>query len=120
MPIYFKKTIIVKATAIFAPEDIPNTKGPAIGFEKNVCSKKPDNDNAPPSNAAINILGNRIFHIILYSTASPSLKNKIFKIFATEICTFPVLIFNTTIIKKRIAIVINTIVYLERLFKFSI
>ena len=85
---------------IFAPEEIPSTNGPAIGFEKNVCNKKPDRDNAPPSNAAIRIRGRRIFHMILYSTASPSCKNNILKIFGTEICTFPVLIFSTVMTKN--------------------
>ena len=47
-------------TASFAPEEIPRTKGPAMGFEKNVCSRKPDTDNAPPRINAASILGRRI------------------------------------------------------------
>ena len=35
-------TIIASATTSFAPEEIPSTNGPAIGFLKNVCSKNPD------------------------------------------------------------------------------
>ena len=85
LPIYFKYTIIVSATTIFAPEEIPRTKGPAIGLEKNVCSKKPERDNAPPSNAAIRILGRRIFHIILYSVAAPSFRKRMLRILGTGI-----------------------------------
>lgn len=55
------------ATNILAPDEIPSTNGPAIGFLKNVCNKNPDNDNAPPRIAAIHNRGNRIFQIILYS-----------------------------------------------------
>lgn len=39
LPIYFKYTIIVSATTIFAPEEIPRTKGPAIGLEKMSAAK---------------------------------------------------------------------------------
>ena len=65
--IYFSRKIIVIATNIFAPDEIPSTNGPAIGFLKNVCNKNPDNDNAPPKIAAIHRRGRRIFQIILYS-----------------------------------------------------
>ena len=88
--------------------------------EKKVCNKKPDRDNAPPSIAAIRMRGSRIFQIILYSTASPSLMNNILNIFGTEICTFPVLIFNTMITKNAARSPRNTTVYLERLLKFSL
>ena len=119
-PICFRNIIIVNATTILAPEEIPSTNGPAIGFEKKVCNKKPDRDNAPPSIAAIRMRGSRIFQIILYSTASPSLMNNILNIFGTEICTFPVLIFNTIIAKNAARSPRNTTVYLERLLKFSL
>ena len=65
--------------------EIPRTKGPAIGLEKNVCSKKPERDNAPPSSAAIRILGRRIFHIILYSVAAPSFRKRMRRILGTGI-----------------------------------
>ena len=38
MPWSRKKTI-TSATKSFAPEEIPSTKGPAIGFPKKVCSR---------------------------------------------------------------------------------
>ena len=47
--------IIIKDTTSLAPDDIPSTNGPAIGLLKNVCSKKPDTDNAPPRSSADNI-----------------------------------------------------------------
>ena len=55
-----KKKIIVNATTNFAPEEIPSTKGPAMGFEKKFCNKQPDTDNAPPKIAAASSLGRRI------------------------------------------------------------
>ena len=68
---YFKNIISVRATHIFAPDDIPSTKGPAIGLPKNVCNKKPESASAPPNTAEIIILGSLIFHIILYWVSSP-------------------------------------------------
>ena len=47
-----RQTIIVSATTSFAPEEIPSTYGPAIGFWKKLCSKNPDTDKAPPSRFA--------------------------------------------------------------------
>ena len=43
-----KRKIISSATTSLAPEEIPSTKGPAIGLLKNVCSRNPDTDSAPP------------------------------------------------------------------------
>ena len=54
-------------TTIFAPEEIPSTKGPAMGLRKKVWSKKPDTDSAPPRMAASSIRGIRILKIILLS-----------------------------------------------------
>ena len=63
-PNFPRMTIIVSATTIFAPEEIPNTKGPAIGLEKKVCSKNPESDSAPPKIAAIRMRGRRIFQMM--------------------------------------------------------
>ena len=38
------KKIITRDTTSFAPEEIPRTKGLAIGFPKNVCKRKPETD----------------------------------------------------------------------------
>ena len=85
------------ATNIFAPDEIPSTNGPAIGFLKNVCNRNPDNDKAPPKIAAIHNRGSRIFQIILYSGVPISpFKNIILKILAGDIWILPVLIFNIT------------------------
>ena len=35
----FRKTTMVSATTSFAPLEMPITKGPAMGFAKNVCSR---------------------------------------------------------------------------------
>ena len=43
-----RNTIMATDTVSFAPDDIPSTNGPAMGFPKKVWSKYPDTDNAPP------------------------------------------------------------------------
>lgn len=92
--------IIARATIIFAPEEIPSTYGPAIGLEKNVCNKNPERASAPPRIPAIRTRGRRIFQIIFICTCVPFFRNRIRKISGTEICTFPVLMFSTTIMQK--------------------
>jgi len=89
--------IIVNATTIFAPEEMPSTKGPAMGLEKKVCSKKPARLSAPPSSAAIRMRGRRIFQMIFTCVGSPVLVKMIFAISPTEIGTLPILIFSTVI-----------------------
>lgn len=111
--------IIVSATTIFAPEEIPRTNGPAMGLAKNVCKRKPDKDKAPPSIAAIRILGRRILQIILYSVAAPSRRKRILRILGTEICTFPVLILSTTVTANAITSPENTAMYLALRLRFS-
>lgn len=70
IPITPEKTTVQKARNILAPDEIPSTKGPAIGFLKNVWIKKPESDNAPPKTKERIILGILIFIIILQLTAS--------------------------------------------------
>ena len=60
-----KRKIISSATISLAPEEIPSTNGPAIGLLKNVCSRNPDTDNAPPRMITARIRGRRISHTIL-------------------------------------------------------
>lgn len=108
-----RKNIITSATIIFAPEEIPSTNGPAIGFAKNVCNKNPDKDKAPPRIAAINTLGSLIFQIIFASVPSPPLLARIFRISGTEISTFPVLIFKTVTTQNAAASTTNTAKYLD-------
>ena len=57
--------MVTTARNIFAPEEMPSTKGPAIGLRKKVCSRKPAKDSAPPSTAASSSRGSRIFHMML-------------------------------------------------------
>ena len=59
-----ENAIVTIANSILAPEDMPSTKGPAIGFRKNVCKRKPERESAPPRTAAMSRRGNRIIHII--------------------------------------------------------
>ena len=51
--------ISVRATVSFAPDEMPSTKGPAMGFAKKVCSRKPDTASAPPRKTAASSLGSR-------------------------------------------------------------
>ena len=55
-----KRKIISSATISLAPEEIPSTNGPAIGLLKNVCSRNPDTDNAPPRMITARIRGSLI------------------------------------------------------------
>ena len=59
-----RRTIITSETVSFAPEEIPSTKGPAMGLEKNVWSRKPDTLNAPPRMAAASTRGSRMPQIM--------------------------------------------------------
>ena len=112
-------TIIVKATTILAPDDIPSTKGPAIGLLKKVCSRKPARDRAPPRTAAIRILGILIVHIILTSSSRPCPVKSTPSIRFTGICTLPMLIFSIVITIKATARTMKTIVYLALLLIFA-
>lgn len=92
---------MVNPTNIFAPEDMPKTNGPAIGFLKKVCSRYPDTDRAPPKTAAAKSLGSLIFHMILYSVEpSYAFVNTISKILTGDMLTLPVFTFNISITNK--------------------
>lgn len=114
--VIFRNHIIVKATTIFAPEDIPSTNGPAMGFSKNVCKRNPDRDKAPPRSAAIMIRGSLIFQIMLYSLKLPSFRNMILKMSSNDMSTLPVFIFNIAMAKNAAASMINTSTNRLRLF----
>ena len=83
----------VMVATSFAPDEIPSTKGPAMGFAKNVWSRKPDTDSAPPSITAERIRGRRMSHTMRYEAASPVLLNRISPISSTDRCTLPELMF---------------------------
>ena len=87
------RTIITRETTSFAPDEIPSTNGPAMGFAKNVCSRKPDTDKAPPSITAERIRGRRISHTMWYEVSSPVLLSRISPISSTDRCTLPELMF---------------------------
>ena len=56
------KTLVPKinrATPKLAPDEIPNTKGPAKGFLNKVCINKPLIDKPEPTNMAVIALGKR-------------------------------------------------------------
>ena len=89
--------IIVSATTIFAPDEMPSSNGPAIGLAKKVCSKNPDSDSAPPSTAPIAILGMRICQMMFACVGSPPRANRMRAISPTGIGTLPMLMFSTVI-----------------------
>ena len=49
-----------RETVSLAPEEMPSTKGPAMGLAKKVWSRKPDTDSAPPRMAAASTRGRRM------------------------------------------------------------
>ena len=116
---YWINTIIVIATMSFDPEEIPRVKGLAIGLPKNTCIRNPDSARPPPRIADVIILGNLIFHIMLYAVSSPSLNRIILNISFTDICTLPELILSIVISTNAAINMINTALYLAYLFIFS-
>ena len=66
-----RSRIIVIETVSFAPEEMPSTKGPAMGLWKNVCSRYPETDSAPPRIRAESSRGRRICKRIRRCAASP-------------------------------------------------
>ena len=84
-----KKTM-VSATHIFAPDEIPSTKGPAIGLRKNVWSKSPDSASAPPSIITAILLGNLILKRIVEYVELEFFENNVLKISGKVILTLPI------------------------------
>lgn len=56
---------ISKATPKLAPDDIPNTNGPARGFLNKVCINNPQIDRPEPTIIAVIALGKRKFKMIV-------------------------------------------------------
>ena len=112
-----RQMIIVIATTSFAPEEIPSTYGPAIGFWKKLWSRKPDTDYAPAKRIDAVIRGRRIFQIIWYNVESlPSFPN-IAKKSPKDILTLPTPTFHRKRAHNAQTNIINAIVY--RFFTFS-
>lgn len=85
---------INSATPKLAPEEIPNTKGPANGFLNNVCINRPQIDKPEPTKMAVIAFGNRKFKIIVCQLSlSVSSPNSIKKTSLKGIRTEPKLIF---------------------------
>ena len=59
-----RKNTITRDTVSLAPEEMPSTKGPAMGLAKKVWSKKPDTDSAPPKMAAASTRGRRMVQMM--------------------------------------------------------
>ena len=65
---------IARETVSLAPEEIPSTKGLAMGLAKKAWRRKPDTDRAPPSRAAARVRGRRSFQIT--AAYSPSRRTR--------------------------------------------
>ena len=59
-----RKNTIIRDTVSLAPEEMPSTKGPAMGLAKKVWSRKPDTLSAPPRMAAASRRGSRMPQMI--------------------------------------------------------
>ena len=105
---------IKMATPKLAPEEIPNTKGPANGFLNKVCINKPQIDKPEPTKTAVIALGNLKFMIIVSQLSLATLPpKKLFKISLKGIETEPKLMF---VKNKRISKTDKKIKYLEYVF----
>ena len=93
---WFRRRIMTRATASFAPEEIPRTKGPAIGLWKKVCRAKPDTDRPPPRRTAARARGKRICQTILQFVGSPSRRKRILKISPGAMDTDPEAMFTSS------------------------
>jgi hypothetical protein len=91
---------ISKATPKLAPEEIPNTNGPANGFLNNVCINNPEIDSPDPTKIAVIAFGIlKLNKIISQLSLDVELPDKKLTISFNGIPTEPKLIFaknNTT------------------------
>ena len=85
---------INKATPKLAPEEIPNTKGPAKGFLNKVCINKPQIDNPEPTKIAVIAFGSLKFKMIVSQLSLEGIPPvKVLKMSLKGIETEPKLIF---------------------------
>lgn len=112
-----KKTI-TRATTILAPEEIPRTKGPAIGLLKNVCKRYPARERAPPSIKTAAALGSRISQRIFAMVSLAFCPASILMVFERGIWMLPIQIFKRKKSNVPIPRNIRTIRYRYVLFLF--
>ena len=93
---------------------MPRTNGPAIGFSKNVCSRKPASESAPPRIAAMRMRGRRIFQMMFTSVGLPVLVNRISTIRSSGMGMLPMLMFSTVMRQKAAMRTKNTSAYRAR------
>ena len=84
-----KRNTIASATHIFAPDEMPSTKGPAMGLWKNVCKRYPERASAPPRINTDTVLGSLILQRIVLIVVSVSLPESELMISGIEIFTLP-------------------------------
>jgi len=103
---------ISNATPKLAPEEIPNTNGPANGFLNNVCISKPLIDNPEPTKIAVIALGNLKFRMIVCQLSlTDSSPKKTAKISLKGIETEPKLMFTKHNATTKTSSIINCFVY---------
>ena len=111
--------IMAMATTILAPDEIPRTYGPAIGFSKNVCSKNPASANAPPRSMEAMILGRRIVQMISRTLSGPSRRNMALAMSPMPMCTLPELMLTTIVTANATIMTAKTITHRVRRRKFA-
>ena len=84
-----RNRIIKRDTASSAPEEIPSTKGLAMGLAKKVCSKNPDTARAPPKMAADRMRGRRMSQRMRLAVSFPAAPENIPRISPTDRGTLP-------------------------------
>ena len=90
-----RRNTITRETTSFAPEEIPSTKGPAMGFAKKVCKRNPETDSAPPRIAAAIIRGRRISQMMRLIVGSSPRPVRTFKSSPAVTATLPRPMFQT-------------------------
>ena len=111
-----RKKIMVSATVSFAPDEIPRTKGPTIGFPKNVCSRKPATAKAPPRSAAVKRRGRRIFQMMPVAVSPAAGWNRAFSTVLIPIRELPIMQFKTSSTSRQMPKAIKQVVYRILLF----
>ena len=86
---------MTRDTASLAPEEMPSTKGPAMGFAKKVWSRKPETDSPPPKMIAAQIRGSRRVRTMPYSVLPSEGPQRMRRISAPDRETLPALMFHT-------------------------
>ena len=90
------REIMTRDTTSLAPEEMANTKGPAMGLAKKVWRRKPETDSPPPRMTAAQMRGRRSVRTMPNSVLPSEGLKRMRRISAPERDTLPALMFQTT------------------------